>query len=299
MESPRSPALHRSPAFPRKQQPPDSPRFPAAVPRGCRSFDEERYVQLKELHGGKWSSVYLAQDTVDKKKVVLKYQSEDHCTQAEKGALELLGHCNVVKLLHSDPIENRLVLEYVKGQDLFDWTVEFHEDGELSLSKPEIEKAIVPICSQIHSALLYCHSAGVAHRDVKLENIMIDGKKNIKLIDFGFSYVVGVTDDPERYCGSREYAPPELVKKKPLGKESPFRADAWSFGVVIYILTHYAFPCGSDDLKFDMVAPNREFSRPMRRLIASLLDKNPSTRALISDVETTWLKKGTLGECQE
>ena len=93
------------------------------------------------------------------------------------------------------------------------------------------------------SALAYCHERHVAHRDVKLENFMLDDRKNVKLIDFGFSCC---SDKHLKiFCGTPSYMSPEIVSKKDY---SGPQADAWALGVVLYVFLtgHFPFKAPSD-----------------------------------------------------
>jgi MAP/microtubule affinity-regulating kinase len=76
------------------------------------------------------------------------------------------------------------------------------------------EHEILKIITQTTDALSYLHSENIAHRDIKLENIVIDFKTlNILLIDFGFSLRVKKFEKIENFCGTSSYMPPEIIKK--------------------------------------------------------------------------------------
>lgn len=117
-----------------------------------------------------------------------------------------------------------MVMEYIEGGDLLEQmknNVEFSED--------EIEKMILAMTN----ALMYLHGKGIAHRDIKLANVLLDLEKNIKIIDFGLSreYVKGA----QLYtsCGSPCFAAPEVIREELYYPET---ADVWSVGVVFYCL---------------------------------------------------------------
>jgi len=70
------------------------------------------------------------------------------------------------------------------------------------------------IYKQLIQALCYCHSKCIAHRDIKLENVIVDSQGNIKLIDFGFSTCIPNDKKVRLFCGTPSYMAPEIVLKK-------------------------------------------------------------------------------------
>lgn len=100
------------------------------------------------------------------------------------------------------------------------------------------EEQAYAVFSQIAKGVKYMHDQGIAHRDLKLTNILIDDEYTVKIIDFGFA--CGTKDKHKMYCGTPSYMAPEIVEKK-LYYAKP--SDVWSLGVVFYkLLTgEYAF----------------------------------------------------------
>jgi serine/threonine-protein kinase SIK3 len=80
------------------------------------------------------------------------------------------------------------------------------------------------VFAQILSAVNYCHSHGVVHRDLKAENLLLDSEMNIKLADFGFSNYYVDSSPLATWCGSPPYAAPELFEGK---QYSGPKADIW------------------------------------------------------------------------
>lgn len=97
-------------------------------------------------------------------------------------ALKRIRHPHVVRLLDVFTTEKSeaLVLECLSGGELFDYLV-----SRQRLREPEARK----FTRQILSALEHCHGLGVIHRDLKLENLLLDSKGNVKITDFGFSNI--------------------------------------------------------------------------------------------------------------
>jgi serine/threonine protein kinase len=100
---------------------------------------------------------------------------------------------------------------------------------------------------QIVSAIDYLHNVKrVAHRDLKLENVMLDSYHNVKLIDFGLGHEFSESErEFTTICGSPPYLAPELIAT---GRSSP-AADIWSLGVILYLLAVGKFPFPDRDLR--------------------------------------------------
>ena len=78
------------------------------------------------------------------------------------------------------------------------------------------------------------HERGYAHRDLKLDNILMDPEsKNLKLIDFGFSLKVKEDTKLNIHCGTPHYMDPDIAKKAPYNGHA---ADIWAAGVILYII---------------------------------------------------------------
>ena len=99
------------------------------------------------------------------------------------------------------------------------------------------------------------HRLGIAHRDLKLENMLIDDKFNIKICDFGFAKM-DIVNPSATFCGSKAYAAPEILA----GQEySPTKADVWAIGVILYIFVTGTMP-------FNEEYKNREILRKQQSL---------------------------------
>ena len=103
---------------------------------------------------------------------------------------------------------------------------------------PYSEKRAASISGQLMSAVKYMHDHNVAHRDLKLTNILVDPEYIVKIIDFGFA--CEAEELQKMYCGTPSYMAPEIVERK---MYEPKPTDIWSLGVVLFkLLTgDYAF----------------------------------------------------------
>ena len=139
------------------------------------------------------------------------------------------------------------------------------------------------IFNQIISALAYIHKNNICHRDLKLDNIIIDDCLNIKFIDFGFGIHFKSLDAKLKlFCGTPNYMPPEIIKKVEYYGPA---ADMWSAGIVLFHLLCGTFPFrGSNEKELFTKICNGTFQVPnnvsvsAHNLIQKLLTVNPQKR---------------------
>ncbi len=159
------------------------------------------------------------------------------------------------------------------------------------------EKVVKFYASQVVSAVGYLHSKGIIHRDLKIENILIDQLGYIKIIDFGIAKLVGQEKPKVRYSlfsiqntDVIEYLAPEMLKKtqSSIGDYS-FSVDWWAVGILMYELYFGVTPFFDEDQDLiqeniennTLVFPDREkwdFSNEFEDIIMRLLDKDVEKR---------------------
>ena len=180
--------------------------------------NEISQYQIKGKIGeGMFGKVKLGVHILTKEKVAIKIfdkgkiknEKEVEYIEREISILKKLNHYNIIKLYNIIQTENFIFLiqEYVPNGEL----LHFLENSEnMNLSETQICK----IYQQIISGIEYLHEIGVAHRDLKLENILLNFKKDIKIIDFGLSnkYDKDIEELLTSSCGSPCYAAPEMIK---------------------------------------------------------------------------------------
>lgn len=147
------------------------------------------------------------------------------------------------------------------------------------------------IFTQLVGAVSYVHNLSCVHRDLKLENIMLDKHENVKLCDFGFTREYeGKTSHLQTFCGTICYAAPEMLKGEKYAGE---KVDVWSLGIILYALLAGELPFDDED---DIVTKHRilttepqypdRFPTEAKTLLAKLLSKRPLIRPSMADVLT-------------
>ncbi|KAF8521245.1 Pkinase-domain-containing protein [Hysterangium stoloniferum] len=168
-----------------------------------------------------------------------KAQKHRMSVEREIVMMKLMEHPNIMRLY--DVWEGRgnlyLVLEWIKGGELFDFLVErgnFHPAEALAYFK------------QIIYGLSYCHAFSIAHRDLKPENILIHGSRNelVKIADWGMAAFQTPFTRLETSCGSPHYASPEVIRGE---HYEGAKADIWSVGVVLFALLAGKLPFDDED----------------------------------------------------
>lgn len=125
-------------------------------------------------------------------------------------------------------------MEYADNGTLLDLVKQKH-----SLS----EKDAHLYFSQLIAGIQYCHSRHIAHRDLKLENLLMTTDNCLKICDFGFARYFEYDANDRKlsatFCGSNAYASPELLKELPY---NPMLADVFACGVILYAMVFGSLP---------------------------------------------------------
>jgi eukaryotic-like serine/threonine-protein kinase len=192
--------------------------------------------ELEELVGaGGMSSVFKARDTLLERHVALKilhqhFTEDDQYVERfrrEARAVASLSHPNIVTILDRGEDEGRqfIVFELVEGRTLAEV---LHEEGRLPVQRA------VEIAIQIARGLGFAHEQGLVHRDVKPQNVILNGDGRAKVTDFGIARsldVQGVTHSGA-VLGTSNYIAPEQASGQPVDRTT----DVYSLGVVLFEL---------------------------------------------------------------
>jgi predicted ATPase/serine/threonine protein kinase len=207
-----------------------------------------RYEIRSLLGAGGMGEVYLAHDTQLRRPVALKVLAEAvradeelrHRLEYEARAASALNHPNILTVYDVGNVGDAhfIACEYVDGVTL---------RQRMLRVEPAVSE-VLDLAIQIVSALAAAEAAGLVHRDVKPDNIMLRGDGYVKLLDFGLARTAGVTEaslkktDPYVVRGTVFYMSPEQLRGLPLDT----RSDIWSTGVVMYELVSGRLPFDGD-----------------------------------------------------
>jgi eukaryotic-like serine/threonine-protein kinase len=199
------------------------------------------YKILEKLGEGGMGIVYKAQDIKLDRLVALKFlpahvseseQEKSRFIQEAKSA-SALNHPNVCTIYRIDEYNGQqfIEMELVDGKTLRDTIA----GGPGGIPSPLAIKQVVEFGIQIGEALQEAHSKGIIHRDIKSENIMVNSKNQIKVMDFGLAKLKGSLKltKTSSTIGTLAYMSPEQIQ----GIEADIRSDIFSFGVVLFEMT--------------------------------------------------------------
>ncbi|OBT70065.1 CAMK/CAMKL protein kinase [Pseudogymnoascus sp. 23342-1-I1] len=242
------------------------------------------YTLGRLIGKGSFGKVYLASHKLTNgSKVVLKSAKKDDSNLArEIHHHRQFLHPHIARLYEVIVTENLvwLVLEYCPGDELYNYLL---KEGALPVEK------VQKIFAQLVGAVSYVHNLSCVHRDLKLENILLDKNENVKLCDFGFTREYeGKSSYLQTFCGTVAYSAPEMLKGEKYAGE---KVDIWSLGVILYAVLCGELPFDEDDeqlmrakiLKNDPKYPDH-LPQEARALIGKLLSKRPLLRPTLSDI---------------
>mmetsp|Transcript_23018 Transcript_23018/g.47709 ORF Transcript_23018/g.47709 Transcript_23018/m.47709 type:complete len:553 (+) Transcript_23018:337-1995(+) len=233
----------------------------------------------------------IAIKTYEKSK--MKDASHLRRVQQEIKVMEKLNHPRLIRLFETleSPKRIHLIMEFVSAGNLCSYV-----KRRRRLPEEEARK----IFYQISVALCFMHDSEIIHRDVKLENVLLDKDGNSKLIDFGFSVFSKDKKALKVFCGTPSYMAPEIVRRieyegKPI--------DAWSLGVVLYALVCGCFPFSAKSypelykkiMRGQFRIPDT-LSQGVKDLIRNLLVLDPRKRYTVHQARShPWVHSGKGG----
>lgn len=248
----------------------------------------ERYKILNVLGHGGMSDVYEARDIIFKRNVAIKLIKTEFSDKAENlirfeneaRFSSAINHPNIIKIYDYNTYKGLpyIVNEYVRGQTLRDVL-----DFKRRLTVKESCRIMIQLCD----ALIFIHSKNIIHRDIKPNNIFYNASGDIKLGDFGISYLINSSyniNENKKVMGTAQYLAPEIIR----GKTPTFQSDIYSLGITFYELITGRVP-------FDGENPTEIARMQVNLSIASPLTIIPD---LPKEVETI-IKKATSKDLYE
>jgi len=198
-----------------------------------------RYDFTRKIGQGGNGAIYLATDTVLGRDVVIKMIINSQLPSdlakkwffREAQVAAKLNHSNIVTVYDLAEIDGQpyIAMEYVEGEDLSVF---------LADKVPLHPLDVLPIFKQFSDALQYAHDAGVVHRDIKLENVMITSDGSVKLMDFGLAKAIQGGSTTMVIAGTPAYMSPEQI----LGQNIDHRTDIYAAGVMLFFMLTGEFP---------------------------------------------------------
>lgn len=268
-----------------------------------------RYKNVKIIHQTRNSTVRLAIHIQTGQNIIIKSIYKNNIVNSQQKIESILKEVNVLTFLreskHVTQIYDviycldsfHIVLEYAECGDLFNYINRRNKN----LTEAEIKHFFKPIAKTV--AMI--HRNHIAHRDLKLENVLLDNSGRVMICDFGFATKFNrdraKTDSSKSnddnnlcssICGTVYYEPPEIIRGD---KYDPMKADSWSVGVMLYVLMFKTFPFYSPSitdtvqliLSGDVKYPTdmrQTFSDELCDILVSLLIKEPKERVYIDEL---------------
>ncbi|ETW09081.1 CAMK/CAMKL protein kinase [Aphanomyces invadans] len=257
------------------------------------------YVLGKVVGVGTFGKVRVATHKVSSQVVAIKSYERSRTKDAgqwkriqyEAKLMEKLDHPYIIRLFETieTPTKLHIVMENVSS-----------DVGNLcefvKRQKRLAEDDAGLLFMQVLSAVMYMHSMQLVHRDIKLENILLDRYGNTKLVDFGFSAVQTTSKPFSTFCGTPCYMAPEIIHRKTYWGQP---VDVWSLGVLLFAMLCGYFPFRArnyNDLYRKIVKGGFDipgFVTPdAHALLRGMLEGDPSKRLQLHDVRNhAWTRK--------
>ncbi|XP_020592693.1 serine/threonine-protein kinase SAPK10-like [Phalaenopsis equestris] len=200
--------------------------------------DSDRYELVRDIGAGNFGIARLMRDRQTMELVAVKYiergEKIDENVRREIINHRSLRHPNIVRFKEVilTPTHLAIVMEYASGGELFE---RICNAGRFSEDEARF------FFQQLISGVSYCHSMQVCHRDLKLENTLLDGSAapRLKICDFGYSKSAVLHSQPKSTVGTPAYIAPEILLKKEYDGKI---ADVWSCGVTLFVMLVGAYP---------------------------------------------------------
>ncbi|KAI7862609.1 kinase-like domain-containing protein [Spinellus fusiger] len=243
---------------------------------------KDDFENIKLLGRGAYGKVMLCRHKatqrlyamkVLKKASLLVHAKHAEHTKAERQILEEVAHPFIVQLVYAFQTNDRLylILEYATGGELF---------THMAMENMFLEDVARFYLAELVLALEHLHGLGIVYRDLKPENVLLDGKGHVLLTDFGLSKV-SLDGRTNTICGTAEYMAPEILHEVHYDKS----VDWWTFGILMFEMLTGTTPFHASNKKKTLEAiKNKKLMVPYyvsgsaKDMLIKLLKKNPTLR---------------------
>ncbi|KFK34298.1 hypothetical protein AALP_AA5G126900 [Arabis alpina] len=271
--------------------------------------DSDRYDFVKDIGSGNFGVARLMTDKLTKELVAVKYIERgdkiDENVQREIINHRSLKHPNIVRFKEVilTPSHLAIVMEYASGGELYE---RICNAGRFSEDEARF------FFQQLISGVSYCHAMQICHRDLKLENTLLDGSPapRLKICDFGYSKSSVLHSQPKSTVGTPAYIAPEILLRQEYDGKS---ADVWSCGVTLYVMLVGAYPFEDPEEPRDYrktiqrilsvtysIPEDLHLSPECRHLISRIFVADPATRISIPEIEShEWFLKNLPGDLMD
>ena len=263
--------------------------------------DFEKIKQINEGEHGKIFAVRYQNQIFSLKVIPIDINDQDQNKYLQREIsimknMSNISHPNIMKFYNSFLENNNvyLVLEFIEGENLND-LLKKHKGMGQYLN----QNLIIIILKGIINGLKYLHERKVMHRDISLDNIMIDNNNNIKIIDFGLSRSYNISQNINNnsinssnltVLGKNIYASPEINQAEINNQEKTkydFKTDVFSLGVTMFYLMTYEFPYiddGEKMIKADTFINPNKYNQQLINIVMSMLEENQNDRPSVQDI---------------
>ncbi|KAK1617330.1 hypothetical protein QYE76_022847 [Lolium multiflorum] len=269
----------------------------------------EKYELLKDIGSGNFGVARLMRNRETKELVAMKYIPRGHKID-ENVAREIINHRslrhpNIIRFKEVllTPTHLAIVMEYAAGGELFD---RICTAGRFSEDEARY------FFQQLICGVSYCHFMQICHRDLKLENTLLDGNPapRLKICDFGYSKSSLLHSKPKSTVGTPAYIAPEVLSRREYDGKM---ADVWSCGVTLYVMLVGGYPFEDPDDPKDFrktigrivsiqynIPEYVHISQDCRQLLSKIFVANPAKRITIREIRNhPWFLKNLPRELTE
>lgn len=275
-------------------------RNPTSLGSDTSGSELDLYSYEKVIGQGSYASVRLATNKKTGKKFAIKIYEKIRLldpmkmknVKRETEIMSQIQHPNIIQFVSRLETfrQIHIVMEYIGSLSLLDYCKK-KPHGRLEESEAK------HIMAQIFKALEYLHSKNISHRDIKMDNVIVEShfpdrpfnpNPLVKLIDFGFSIQTDKWKKLNVYCGTPTYMSPEIISKKDY---TGSKADVWAAGVLMFKLVAGVFPFrgASDRELFEKITNGRieyppGITNSFRELMSRVLKLNQDERISAKEV---------------